>query len=322
MPYNNLVIDAHCDTISQIYNHNESITENSFHVDLRRIRENYEKYIQVFAVFAEEAPDAAQAFFMADKMIDRFYSEMMHAGKLSLCLDSKDIADIESNGGIGAILALEGGKALNGDLDNLLYFYEKGVRILSLTWNQMNDLACGVMDASGTAWPDSKKGLSDLGKMAIEKMNELGILLDVSHLSDEGFFQVCAITKKPFIASHSNSRKICRHIRNLTDEQILCIKNAGGVIGINLNPEFLNSSGRADINDIIRHVEHIAALAGEDHIGLGTDFDGICSTPESISGVEDLYIIFNRLLQLNYSENFVRKFSALNFKRLFSSVFR
>ncbi len=143
-------------------------------------------------------------------------------------------------------------------------------------------------------------------------------MIDVSHLSDEGFCDVAEITSKPFIASHSNSRTVCPHFRNLTDDQFKVLIKRGGVAGINLCPDFLGTDPSVD--SIVRHIEHFAALGGENNIGIGADFDGIGSLPRGIRGTEDLYKIFDRLLSLNYSQEQADKIAFSNMYRVFSEV--
>lgn len=142
--------------------------------------------------------------------------------------------------------------------------------------------------------------------------------IDVSHLNDRSFYDIAEISSLPIIASHSNSRSVCKHRRNLTNDMFSIIKNSGGCVGVNFYPPFLNDSGSANIDDIVRHIEHFLDLGGENHIGLGTDFDGTDGLmPTGICGCEDVYKLFDRLLQLNYSEALIEKISHKNFKRLF-----
>ena len=142
------------------------------------------------------------------------------------------------------------------------------------------------------------------------------MLIDVSHMTDKGFSDVIELSTSPIIASHSNSRKKSNHRRNLTDEQILQLKKNGGVMGINLYPDFLRQSGSASIKDIIKHIEHVSALAGSEILGIGADFDGIDDTPEDIKGVQDLYKIIDELSRLNYSDEYIRKLAGGNFMRV------
>ena len=185
---------------------------------------------------------------------------------------------------------------------------------LCLTWNYRNEIADGVFES------ESRGGLTLFGKEVVKNMNSLGMLIDLSHISERGFWDVMELSKQPVITSHSNAKKICSHIRNLHDEQIMAIKNNGGVIGINLCPDFLSDNKDAYLKDIIKHIEYIVGLTGIDHIGLGADFDGIDSLPKDINGVEDIYKIADELLKLNYSNEDVEKFLGKNFLRIIKEI--
>ena len=137
-------------------------------------------------------------------------------------------------------------------------------------------------------------------------------MIDVSHISEKGFWDVLETTKKPILATHSNVKAICGHRRNLSDEQICAIIKNGGCIGVNLYSEFLSDMG-ADINDIFRHIEHILALGGENNIGLGSDLDGMDSLPNGIKGIEDIYKIFEEMQERGYSEMLIKRISSNNF---------
>ena len=224
----------------------------------------------------------------------------------------KSAADLENAAGVSVILGIEGGEGAEGSLHRLEELFGEGVRLMTLTWNHKNEI-------SGTAFEKSG-GLTPFGKKAVLKMQELHMMVDVSHLSDEGFYDVAEITSKPFIASHSNSRTVCPHFRNLTDDQFKVLINRGGVAGINLCPDFLGADPSVD--SVVRHIEHFASLGGENNIGIGADFDGIDSLPRGISGTEDLYKVFDRLLSLNYSQEQVDKIAFSNMYRVFSEVLK
>jgi membrane dipeptidase len=184
-----------------------------------------------------------------------------------------------------------------------------------LAWNYRNLLADGAEEVHGA-------GLSDFGRQVVTEMNRLGMLVDVSHLCEASFNDVLALTTVPVIASHSNSKAICDNERNLTDAQLLKIKNNGGVAGLNFYPYFLNNTENADIDDVVRHIEHICSVTGEDHIGIGADYDGIECTPAGLEGTQCIPSLFERLLQLNYSSNFIEKLSGRNFMRVIGQVLK
>lgn len=300
------IFDAHCDTIEKLCIPGTSLYENQHHCDLKRMG-TYSGFLQVFAccVYPEQMGQAA--FLEAEKMIDVFQQHVaQNRDFITFCQTNEEMNCVLADGKIGGILALEGGSPLNGKLENVDYFFKKGVRIITLTWNHRNELGVGAMTAN-------EEGLTAFGKQVVKRMHELGMIVDVSHLSDKGFYDVCQCDSFPFIASHSNARAVCNHPRNLTDEMIQEIISRKGMIGINLYPPFLTTQPIATIEHAIQHIEHILTLGGEDCIGLGCDFDGIEQTPNGIYGVEDIEKLLNRLLQCNYSEALIEKIASGNF---------
>ena len=204
--------------------------------------------------------------------------------------NEKDLDDAIKGNKTKVILSIENGSAISGNLDNVEYFYSKGVRIASITWNDDNELGCG-------AKTKNDKGLTDLGKKYVKKLNEYGILVDVSHLSEKSFWDVVSITDKPLIATHSNVYNLCNNSRNLKDNQIKAIAKSGGIIGICFYSEFLNSKKKAEISDIIAHIKYIKDLVGIDYIGFGSDFDGM-SVEKTVNKVENIGEIKNIMEEL------------------------
>lgn len=309
-----IIFDAHCDTITKIMEMNSNLYNNNCHIDIQRLK-SLGSFVQTFAAFIDPAYSPANAMKRAMQIIDRFYSELdIYKDDIMLCCNYNDITNALSQGKIAAMLSIEGGEALQGDLGALRNFYRLGVRSICLTWNYRNEIADGVKDA------DTGGGLTPFGRSLIREMNRLNMLVDLSHISERGFWDVIETTSKPIIVSHSNARKICSHPRNLFDEQITAVAKNGGVIGVNLYPEFLNNDGKATIKDVLKHIEHIVSLAGPDHIGLGADFDGIEKTPDDISGVENINIIFEHLGKLNYSDEIIEKLAGENSIRLIKDL--
>lgn len=309
-----IIVDAHCDTILSLMETGENLFKNSCHIDLKRMK-SYGGFVQFFAAFVSPSYCQAYAMKRAVQIIDKFYQQAdLYNDSIMLCCNYKQIEDALSSSKIAAILSIEGGDALQGDLSALRMFYRLGVRSLCLTWNHRNEIADGVEDGI------SGGGLTPFGKDVIKEMNRLGMIIDVSHLSEKGFWDVIEISEKPIIASHSNAKKVCSHRRNLTDEQIIALKDKGGVMGINLCAGFLKEDGNASLRDVVKHIEHIAEIAGTDCIGIGADFDGIDKTPGDIKGVEDLYKIFNQLLKMNYAQHTVDMIAGGNFLRVIKDV--
>lgn len=285
------VFDAHCDTLCHVLDFNKSLIKNDCHVDIERMS-GYKSYTQVFACFIDPVYKSC-AYERCMNLIDAFHSFAPE----------------------GSVLSIEGGEPITS-LSALRSFHMLGVRIIALTWNHSNHIA------SGAAETDSTRGLTEFGKSVIDEMNRLNMLVDVSHLNDKSFYDIAEYSGRPIIATHSNSRSVCRSRmacpveRNLTDDQFNIICKSGGCVGINFCPDFLNESGSADIDDIIKHIEHFMALGGENHIGIGADFDGVDRLPRGIDGCESTYKVFERLLQLNYSDEQVEKISHGNFERV------
>lgn len=295
------VVDTHCDTISALLDQKKQLLKNDLHIDKERMAA-YASYTQFFACFIDPVYKDCALSRCLD-IIDYFYAET--EADIQFCTSSKDLHKKR----ISAFLSLEGGEPIDS-LATLRALYRLGVRCAALTWNYSNHIASGVLE------PDGTRGLTDFGKTVVAEMERLGMLVDVSHLNEQSFWDIAKIAKKPFIASHSNSRALCSHPRNLTDAQFLHIVKTGGCVGINLYPLFLADSGRVSVADVIAHIEHFMALGGGDHIGVGADFDGVDMLPEGIDGVQDVEKIFNELLRLGYPEEAVQKIAYKNFERV------
>ena len=277
------IFDTHCDTISKIAELGGDLRSNSYHIDLNRLQK-YDNFAQVFAMFVDvtELPLNATATGVALNQIERYHREIAENFELiAHCNTAAEVSQTFEDGKIAAMLAIEGGEALGGKLENLEKFYNLGVRILTLTWNHDNELASGVFGRRNA-------GLTDFGKAAVREMNRLGMIIDVSHLNEMGFWEVLERSQTPVIASHSNARAIYGHLRNLTDKQISALVDMGGYVGLNLYSDFLNGGETADITDVQRHIEHFEKLGAGGILGLGCDFDGVDKLPRGIAGVEDL----------------------------------
>lgn len=311
---NLLIIDAHCDTITKIMRTDEELYANSCHLDVARLKE-YPSFVQFFAAFVSPEYCPGNAYTRCVDIIRKFEAEMAN-NKEHIChaKNYQQIIDATDNGKVAAVLTIENGGALEGSIAKLDKFYNLGVRSICLTWNGSNQIACGVGGDNLTG------GLTPFGFDVVRRMNELGMLVDVSHINEAGFWDVIGASASPIIASHSNSKKMCNHQRNLTDDQFKALLKNNGVAGINLCVPFLNESGTADINDILRHIDYFMSLGGENHVGLGADLDGISKMPESINGVENMDTIFNGLLSKNYTDEQVRKIAGLNFLRVLKDV--
>lgn len=306
-----MIFDAHCDTMSRILDKGKQLLSNDLEIDLRRMPK---QYIQVFAAFVDKENCEKTPLNRCLNIIERYHSEIeKNSGIIQHCTTYDEIMQALDGGKRAAILSVEGGEALDGNLSALWALYQLGVRLITLTWNYPNEIADGALT-------ETKGGLTPFGKTVVAEMNYLGMVIDVSHLSERGFWDIMEITSAPIVASHSNARALCGHLRNLTDEQIRAVIQNGGAIGLNFYPEFLNDSGQAGIDDILRHLEHILELGGENCVGFGSDFDGVDSLPDEVAGIQDMQRLTERMLRAGYSETLVKKIAAENFLRVFREI--
>ena len=318
------VIDLHCETASIIYkNNNVKLRNNNLQVDLSKLKKgNY--LAQVFAMFIYLKD--CDPFNECNLMLDSFYKELeLNQNEIKVALNYQDIIENNQQGLLSAILSIEEGAVLNGKIENLNHFYSRGVRMICLNWNFIN----GIGHPNFSYYSDKKidfttpnvtLGLTDFGLEVIKKMEELGMIIDVSHTSDKGFWDVYNNTTKPFIASHSNSRTICNHVRNLTDEMILAIKDRKGVIGINFATDFINPNAPITyVSDLVKHILHIICVGGIDVVALGTDFDGINRTTQ-IDNAGEICLLSTALKEAGLSNEDIEKIFYKNFLRVFKEV--
>lgn len=261
-------------------------------------------HVQAFAIFISPSMKSDQKFQAALDQIHYFYTDVIGKNPNMKALKTWSDFDQLQEGEIGAFLTLEGVDCIGNDMQKLSILRELGVLSIGLTWNNANLAADGVGEKRGA-------GLTSFGKEIIEFCNENKILSDVSHLSEKAFWDVMDLAHYP-IASHSNSKTICNHRRNLTDEQATHLFQKNGLIHVVYNPPFVIEKGDASISDLIAHIDHFCSLGGIRQIGLGSDFDGIS---EKIIGLEDASMqpaLINELLK-KYSEDEVKGFAYKNF---------
>ena len=264
-------IDLHCDTIDKLISikEDDKLKINSHSVDIEKLIKG-NCLAQTFALYVD-IESCKEPYKHCMNMANKFHKEVnLNDDLISLATNYKEIIDNEKRGKISALLSIEEGAVLEGDIENLNKFYNLGVRMMTLTWNHENEIGYPHIRSEY-----SSKGLKDFGIEVVNKMNELGMIVDVSHLSDAGFYDVAKISKTPFIATHSNARKIINHSRNLTDDMIKTLANLGGVTGINFCSAFIGYTPKTMIKDMVNHIKHIRNIGGIDVIALGSDFDGI-----------------------------------------------
>ncbi len=330
------IVDMHCDTISEIWSRRErgetvSLRENDLHVDLKRMREQG-YLLQNFALFVDRGT-------CADPWEQLCLLEGIYRGELQrngdwiapvYCYD--DIAANLSEGKLSAVLTVEEGAVCGGRGERLRKLYQMGVRMLTLVWNYPNELGYPNMNMDGeTAVSEDFRyrantvdGLTQRGIEFLSEMEELGMIADVSHLSDAGFYQVYENTRKPFVASHSNARSVCGCVRNLTDDMIRKLGERGCVMGLNFCADFLKEPVQGQRNpgaiaDVARHAKYVVALGGIEVLGLGSDFDGI-PTNEELPGAQGMEILWQTLKKEGFTERELDKIFGENVLRVYREV--
>ena len=326
------IIDMHCDTISRIWESRRSgkaqqLSANSLHMDIQKMKKaNY--MLQNFAMYIDLKKDL-DPFEYVCSLIDIFYEEMeKNKSDIRVIKTYKEIMENDKCEKISALLTIEEGGCCKGKIENLEKLYERGARMMTLTWNYPNELAHPNFfqketDANGFPLFDGTKGLTKTGFAFAERMEELGIIIDVSHLSDAGFWDIADCTKKPFVASHSNARALCGYARNLTDDMIRTIANRGGVIGLNYYGCFLNekNDSRSTAARIAEHARYIANAGGVECLGLGSDFDGINGNLE-IADCSHMDKLFDALGAAGFSQDAIDKIMYQNVLGVYKEALR
>lgn len=308
-------IDLHCDTASRIFYEKLNLNHKKCKVNIENLKRG-ENLGQVFAFFIEKESieDPYDEFI---KLYNSFTQEISkNTGEIEIVRNTAELKDAEKSGKIGAFLSIEEGEVIKGDIQKLRTVYDMGIRIITITWNYQNSL--GYPNA-GYTYRD--KGLTRKGVEVIEECETLGIIPDVSHLSDAGFYDLIRICKKPFIASHSNARAITEHPRNLDDNMIKLLAEKGGVMGINFCSDFLGNESVSSIEEMIYHIKHIKNIGGIDVLALGSDFDGIHNEVE-IENASEFNKLYLALKQNDFKESEIEKVFYKNVLRVFKENLR
>lgn len=283
------VIDLHCDTLTSFMEParcGHSLDDFCSALSLSNLPRGV-KWGQCFAIFLPDGltPEAAAEYY--DYHQKSFVRQMeLFCPQVVPCRSAPELEGAWAEGKSAAILTVENGCALAGDLARVELLARDGVRMMTLTWNGKNELGSGI---------STDHGLSPFGTAAVSAMEDQGILIDVSHLNDQGFSDLLQVAKKPFVASHSNARSVCPHRRNLTDDQIREMVDRRCLIGLNYYRMFLREDGCPTPDDLLRHVEHFLALGAEDCLALGSDFDGadlpaFLNSPVKAAGLYSLFL--------------------------------
>jgi membrane dipeptidase len=355
-----IIVDGHCDTPYRLHRHNLHLDEHDpeAQLDLRTLQESgitasfFAAYVPGF--YVGRGPSA-----FAYRLIDMIHAEARRRPDLlRFCADGAGIRAAKREGAIALMIGVEGGHAIEDSLDILRDFYARGVRYMTLTHVNTNNWC----DSSGDAGRHG--GLTDFGRLVVATMNDLGMIVDISHVSDKAFYHVLEATRVPVVATHSSCRELCRHPRNLTDSMLRDLARNGGVCMINFFSAFVNDRvaevimraqkrparpavdgggteevpndrvdwdsylkwfntlgcPRATLEDVTDHIIHAATVAGVDHVGIGSDFDGVPALPDGLQTAAGLPALTARLLERGVSETDVLKILGGNFLRVFEAI--
>ncbi len=255
---------------------------------------------------------------------DLFRIEAASREAVKVVTTTDDLKECLENGIFAAALHFEGAEAIDPDLNALQVFYRAGLRSLGLVWSRPNAFGHGVHFAY-PGLPDTGPGLTGAGFHLVKECNQLGIMLDLSHLNEKGFWDVARVSEAPLVATHSNAHGICPCTRNLTDKQLDAVKDSGGVVGINFAVCFLRPDGRdrrdTPLADIVRHIDYIAGRIGIDHVAFGSDFNG-ATVPKQVKDVTGYPKIMRKLKRHGYGNEELTKVAYQNWLRVFEQTWK
>ncbi len=355
-----IVVDTHNDILSKCiengYSFDQDLTGKT-HSDLQRFKEGGID-VQIFSIWCDGSQP--KPFAYANRQIDTLYATALrNAGKMTIVFTSHELLKTVHNKKLAAMIGVEGGHMIENDLNKLDSLYKRGARYMTLTWNNSTPWATSAMEETRDSLLHQPKGLNDFGRNVVKRMNELGMLVDLSHVGEKTFWDAISTTTKPVLVSHSCVYNLCPAYRNLKDDQIKAVGKNGGVIHLNFFSGFLDSTydkkereflrrhkeerdsllktniGSSAANKVLNakykdevdamkapfhllfdHLDYIVKLIGVDHVGLGSDFDGINSTPQQLNSVTDFPLITKELLARGYGKKDIRKILGGNFLRL------
>ncbi len=304
------IVDLHCDTISSLIKTNGSLKENKGQFDLNRALPAG-VCLQFFALFTYPA-DPNSSLRMVLKQIDKFYQEIQanHDLVYQLTSMSRDMS-LANSRKLACLLHLEGGECLGTDTEILRVLYHLGLRSIGLTWNHRNLLADGAGEC------ESGGGLSRRGREILAEMDRLGIMLDLAHISEKAFFDAMIYYDQPILVSHANSRRLCPHFRNLSDEQLKALAEHGGLIGITQVADFVKDTS-SSLDDLLDHIVYMADLIGIEHVGLGSDFDGADNMV--ISDVSGYALLPEQLSRRGFTDSEIEMVMGKNALRIIAQV--
>ena len=358
-----IVIDTHNDFVSTSIEKKVSFEQSLkgiTHSDMKRMKEGGID-IQVFSIFCDENYGKGTAYAFANQEMDSVYAIVQrNPNKTMLVKTPQDLDAAVKTGKLGCMMGVEGGHMMEDRLDYLDSLYKRGARYMTLTWNNSTEWASSAADERAKKNLGHPYGLNAFGEKIVQHMNELGMIVDISHVGEKTFYDAVRVSKKPVIASHSCAYSLCPVPRNMTDDQIKALGKNGGVIHLNFNSGFVDSSfnsknrafiqkhqaekdsllkinpsdffanmhinekykseiddARPTLAQLLDHLDHIVRLIGVDHVGLGSDFDGINSSPRELNDVSNMPLITKALLERGYTSSDIKKILGGNFIRVF-----
>ena len=360
-----IVIDTHNDFISTGIEKNKSFDmelKGITHSDLNRMKTGGID-IQIFSIFCDENYGMGTAYAFANREIDTLYATVQrNPSKMMIVKTPEELSSAVKSGKLGSMIGVEGGHMIEDKLEYLEALYNRGARYMTLTWNNSTSWASSAADERAKNNLGRPYGLTSFGKEVVKKMNTLGMIVDISHVGEQTFYDAIATSTKPVIASHSCTYALCPVPRNMTDDQIKALGKNGGVIHLNFYSGFVDSSFKqkndaflkkheAEKNELLKnnpsdfyanlvlhekykdeidgvrpplsllidHLDHIVKLIGVNHVGIGSDFDGINSSPRELNDVTDMPLITQELLKRGYSKKDIHKILGGNFIRVFKA---
>ena len=320
------VVDMHCDTIGELWKAEKagkpiSLRSNSLHIDLEKMQKG-DYLLQNFAMFVflgREKDPLVNVLEMID-VYNRAMAE--NADLIAPVLKYEDIEKNRTAGKLSGMLTIEEGAVLKGNPYVVRSLYQLGVRMLTLTWNFENEIGYPNTIVKAKDYDPSRHyGLKPEGIEIVREMNRVGMIVDVSHLGDNGFWDVVKYCDGPFVASHSNARAVCNHTRNMTDDMIRALADKGGVMGLNFCGDFLNPNGKSRVEDMVRHAKHIIDVGGSDILGLGTDYDGIDGDLE-LDHCDKMQLLAQEMDRQGFGTQQIEKIFHGNVLRLYREVLK
>ncbi|HUQ49190.1 MAG TPA: membrane dipeptidase [Terriglobales bacterium] len=364
-----LIIDGHADTTGRLLDEDFDLANppanDDGHFDFNKAKKG-NVGAQFFSIWVDPVKHKGQYAHKAFAQIDAVLMQAeKHPSKVTMAYSSADILKIYKQKKLAALIGVEGGHAIENDIRILRDFYRLGARYMTLTWSNTNEWADSSGDINDEKVPHHN-GLTQFGREIVREMNRLGMLVDISHVSDRAFYNTLTITRAPVIASHSSARALTDHSRNMTDDMLRAMKENGGVVMVNFYSTFIDDDfrkayaaqakernaamkevrerlketdtitqtveyekaskewaakiPRPPLKALIDHIDHIAKIAGIDHVGLGSDFDGVSSLPQEIDSAADLPKITAELMKRGYSAADMHKILGGNFMRVFRAA--